>query len=201
MGIDGRSVILRSPVFLDSHLKIREVHLLLKAAIETSPIWHESIAEESLYQAHRSLYQAIGQLLNIDTDNLSSTDRHRLFICTAAIEHGEHLIPGLSILEQLMGYEYDFSEPTESTEIVLSSGDNDADLIAGCHLALGENAIALMQRFSRRKLLKILEQVNNLSNREERLKEEQSKRDNAVIDQNFAEVEQQFAALGVSLNF
>lgn len=174
---------------------------MLKSAVESCSIWYESIADESLYQEHRSLYQAIGQLLNLDMDNLTSADRHRLLICTAPIAMGDQLIPGLSILEQLMGYEYDFSEPVEPTEIILTSGDNDADLIAGCHLALGDNAIALMQQFSRRKLLKILEQVNNLSNREERLKEEQAKRDKAFMAKNFGDVTDRFAAMGVAVNF
>ncbi len=198
----GRSLVVRSPVFFRAHLFIREMHLELKRRVEESPIWYDSLSDEVLYEQHGDFYRAIGDVLRIDPILLTNTDRHRLFICTEPIEHDGELIPGLSLLEQLMGYEYDFSVSVVGDgPIVLTSGDDDADLIAACHLAFGENAIGFMERFSRKKLLQMLEQVANLTNREERLKEQQQQRDKEMMEKNFGAVEDGFAAMGVSVNF
>jgi hypothetical protein len=197
----GCPFLVAAPAFWPYHPEVRALHLeLLERARASTEAWYEDLADELLWAQHEVFYRAIGDAMGIVPSELSAPDRHRLFIATEAIHHQGQSLPGLSWLEQLMGYEYDLSGPTSGPP-PLTSGDGDADLIAACHLILGDNAIPYMERFSRPKLLKILEQCNNLSNREEIEKERQEATDRAAFAANETAIAAQAKAMGVTMQF
>lgn len=201
MDFGGCAFLVTAPEFLPLHLEIRALHLeLLERARASTEAWYEDLADELLWLQHEVFYRAIGDAMGIVPSELSAPDRHQLFIATEPIEHQGQSLPGLSWLEQLMGYEYDLRGLTSGSS-PLTSGDGDADLIAACHLILGDNAIPYMERFSRPKLLKILEQCNNLSNREEIEKERQEATDRAAFETNEAAITAQAKAIGVTMQF
>jgi hypothetical protein len=191
------------PPFFLKHQAIRPIHKhLLEVARSETAAWGDDLSDEMLFAEFGAFYAAIGaQLDGLDPGLLNPRDRHRLFICAGTIEYQGQTIPDLSLLEKLMGYEYDFSEPDPSAKPPITSGDADADLIAACNLVLGVNAAPYMERFSRPQLLRILEQTHNLQNREEVEKQRQQEADKELFSKNEAAISAAAKSAGINIDF
>lgn len=104
---------------------IREYHLQLlqslhpKSEDEKIEIWPPERVAEEIYENLRpcfwkvtalleqDFYQRWGVEQKIDCDRLDPVGRHLFFVCTTPFEHPSRgFVPGLSGLEQLMGYVY-----------------------------------------------------------------------------------------------
>lgn len=144
-------------------------------------------------------------LLKFDSASL-----HRLFVCTEPVTHWrdkEAQLPGLSGVEQLLGYSYPTGESSGST-FKPPSSDEDAYLLAGLCLNFRNTGLELAQKFSSSFLQKVMEDAAYLSD-PERSKDGGSGMNSLpvneplVVDAEFEEVKEGVAAelddLGVKL--
>lgn len=126
--------------------------------------------DEFLYGNFSPYFEAIAELLNLKVhpSEIESASRHEFFVCTAPIPHwsnANEVVPGLSGLEQLMGYEYPSGGsviPTPSR-----SRDDDAHLMAALVLNFPNSGLELADRYDVNFLSQILQEAAVLSGSEE----------------------------------
>lgn len=187
-----------APVFARSH-EIRAYHLELLQQVQDFHGYYDSRTDLVLFEEFSPLYEAVASRLNptFDPGELQSIDRHRFFICEGIVNHPltpEQQVPDLSGLEKLMGYQLPTEPPSD--QLYLTSGDDDADLVAALQMCFKESAIALTRQYSRADLINILAQTQNLTRGEEALKELQQKRDRELFEKNRETIEAQLAQAG-----
>ena len=142
-------------------------------------------------------------------EQFDSRSRHELFICTEPVSHWrdkEAQLPGLSGVEQLLGYSYPTGESSGST-FKPPSQDEDSYLIAGLCLNFKASGLELADRFPSNFLQKIMEDAAYLSD-PERSKDGGSSnslpiQEPLIVDAQFEEVKEDVATelgdLGVTL--
>ena len=100
-----------------------------------------------------------------ELESLDTVERHRFFICTEPVESWLSpgvLIPGLSGLEQLLGYSYP-SGASRSESAYIPSSDPDAYLLAALLLNFRNVGLELADRFPASFLQDILQDASYLS--------------------------------------
>ena len=134
-----------------------------------------------------------------DPSRLTSYSRHRFFVATDPVEHPEmkgQLLPGVSGLEQLLGYTYHVQKPSKPR---VTSGDNEIDTVAMLALLPTSTQLPwLVDRYSITDLGKLCKQVSDKSREEEVLKELEDQWLQEQFDQELAgTVEEQLKAMGI----
>lgn len=156
------------------HRMVRLYHTELQKALVGEAVWSPEEVASSLYARFKIYFQKLGALLNppIETDALEPVDRHLFFVCTAPFQlpGSESWVPGLSGLEQLMGYSYGATKDAVATPVepTATTGDSDLDLLADTLLIFKRNALPLAQMLSLDELARTCRQAN------ERMKAQQT---------------------------
>ncbi len=190
---------------LDRASKIRAYHVELLTLVQGFDYAYLPQTDPILFGNFEPYYAAIASLLKpaFDVSKLTSESRHGFFIATALTTNYDEQCPddptivlGLSCLESLMGYSLPTFEP--DNEIRLTSGDDDADLVAALQLCFKGSALEMTRRYCRQDLINILKQAQNLLRGEEAIKELQSEKDRELFERNQASIEAQFKAMGAN---
>lgn len=158
---DGDFVLIESPSLLNCD-RTRSYHLELHKALEGLSVWPPEESDEQIYPKFKLYYQKLGEMLTppIDCDRLLPESRHKFFVCTDPVEHEGRMLPGLSGLEQIMGYSYstERGEPPDKT-----TGDVTLDILTSVVLTFkGGSGIALAKRYSREDLVKMVNYAGQL---------------------------------------
>lgn len=181
--LDGDFALIESPSLFDCD-RIRAYHLALHQALTGLNVFPAVEADAVLYPQFKLYYQKLGNIMNpvVDCDRLAPESRHEFFVCSEPIEHDGRLLPGLSGLEQLMGFSYstESSEPPDKT-----TGDITLDILTSVALTFkGGAGIALAKRYSREELVKICNYAGQLlkaSTEEDDTKDKNKSLTNRVI--------------------
>lgn len=182
--IDGNFQIVLPPSVLDSNYQfhsryIRIHHEVLRTAIAGREVWPPERVAAELYSSFKVYFQKLGGLFDpvINTDILDPIDRHLFFICTEPIElpQYQNLVPGLSGLEQLMGYKYADPSAPPSPEPEYTTGNSELDILVDTLLIFKRNGYKLAQMMGLNDLSKCCVQANNRM----RIKEDDSEPEEA----------------------
>lgn len=162
-----------------------------RKAIEQYHIYPERF-DEVLYPKFRIYYQKIAGFFNINSDKLTRISRHHFFVATEPIEYNNNLIPGLSYLQQLLGYNY--PSPTLETkdiegQTLITTGDPNLDIVADALLIF--KVAGLENYYSLNELSKLCKQANDrLKQAEDSARGENKSGDenlaSEIIDEDFA---------------
>lgn len=124
--------------------------------------WHPEM-DSLLYNRLVIYYQKIAACLvpTFDVDRLTPVSRFRFFICSEPIETEHGYLPGLSQLDQLLGYSYNhpIADPNKPAKAVITSGNPIVDLTAELLLVLKSDARWLMEQYSVEFLSQMLTQM------------------------------------------
>ncbi|PHJ64931.1 hypothetical protein VF04_03845 [Nostoc linckia z7] len=149
--IDGDFTLLfKSDIPGQLHLQIRAYHLELQQELSGIPVWPVDEVSAVLYANFGKHYHKITELLKLDCDRLTDESRHLLLVCSAPVGEGENFRPGLSYLEQLMGYSLE-EKPMQSTFIGApppTTGDYILDVKTDLYLIFKRHAPKLWQTHS-----------------------------------------------------
>lgn len=159
--LDGDFVLIESPSLLDCD-RIRAYHLALHQTLTGLNVFPALEADAVLYPQFKLYYQKLGNMMNpvVDCDRLTPESRHEFFVCTEPVEHGEQRLPGLSGLEQLMGFSYNTEAGEEPDK---TTGDINLDILTSVVLSFkGGSGIALAKRYSRESLVKMCNYAGQL---------------------------------------
>lgn len=180
------------PVFAQ-HRHVREMHLILLNKARNVNNWWLPFADPIFYSDNtfKDLYCTIGALMNppMSEDELTvmpSDVRHSFFIATEPVEHPglKQMVPGLSILEQLMGFRYEKS--TEKTWV--TSGDSLIDLHADLLICFGADGTRhLTENYGVQYLWELVRQYSDRQRGEKAVEE---RRNNALTAQANEEFEE-----------
>lgn len=97
-------LLFKSDIPATKHQRIRAYHLELLQQLSGMPVWPPEEVGAVLYEHFSVYYQKVGELLGVKCDRLTDESRHLLLVCTAPIGDEGEMRPGLSQIEQLMGY-------------------------------------------------------------------------------------------------
>ncbi|MBN3946434.1 MAG: hypothetical protein HWQ38_08050 [Nostoc sp. NMS7] len=109
-------LLFKSDIPAIKHQKIRSYHLELLQELSGMPVWPPDEVALVLYNNFPLHYQKVAELLGVKCDRLTDESRHLLLVCTAPVGEDESVRPGLSHVEQLMGYSL------EKTPVVVDDG-------------------------------------------------------------------------------
>lgn len=162
---DGDFTLMESPSLFACD-RLRAYHLELHKALEGLSVWPPEV-DEVIYPQFKQYYQKVGDLLlpRVECDRLLPTSRHAFFVCTDPIKHPktEQSLPGLSGLEQIMGYSYhQDSGGEEGDKSLKGTGDPTLDILTSAVLIFKAGGIALAKRYSREDLVKMCVYANEL---------------------------------------
>lgn len=136
---------------IDNYLFSKATHFFVAIAKLLRPIKNSGMDDESILQL---------------LESLDSVERHKFFVCTDPVESwaapGE-FIPGLSGLEQLLGFSYPSSSSSYTDPVYIPSNDPDAYLIAALLLNFRNVGLELADRFPASFLQEILQDASHLS--------------------------------------
>lgn len=169
------------PLPINISRKIAAYHQELREKTAGMNIWPETL-DSDIYPEFKIYYDKIAYFFDIKPEKLNQTSRHKFFIATEPIEYKKQLIPGLSYLEKLLGYDYptetDETDTSTSGDEVITSGDTNLDIIADSLLIF--KVAGLENHYSINELAKLCKQANA------RLKqaEDNAKKDNKGGDEN-----------------
>ena len=203
---DGSFILIEAPT-LDRASKIRAYHVELLTLTQTFNYAYLPQTDPILFESFEQYYQAIAQRLRpkFDASQLSSSSRHSFFVAAdlntvddKSTPDDPTIVLGLSHLETLMGYSLPEPGAKSDREVRLTSGDDDADLVAALQLCFKSSALEMTRRYCRQDLINILKQAQNLLRGDEALKELQTERDRALFEDNQASIEAQFKAAGAN---
>lgn len=185
--VDSLPLLVQAPSLLRD-AEIRALHMeLLRQASQIS-YYYLSDADPALFQYFRPYYEGIAALLRprFDPATLTTLSRHRFFISHGLEPHPgnpDQQIVSLSGLERLMGYTSELA-PTGPQEITLTSGNPDMDLVASLELIFGDRLPWLICHYTRRDLIDLLKQGQQLRRGEEAIAELEAERDRALFEKN-----------------
>lgn len=147
------------PLPVSQSRKVSAYHQELRSAIAGVHVWPEDL-DSKIYPILKVYYENIAKFFDIDPDKLTQSSRHNFFIATEPIEYNGQLIPGLSLLEKLLGYDYPKETLTKSdfTEEVVTTGDPNLDIIADAILIFKVGG--LENHYSLDELAKLCRQAN-----------------------------------------
>lgn len=155
---DGDFVIV-FPLPIQKSRKVSAYHQELRNAISGFHVWPEEL-DSKLYPALKTYYKKIALFFDFNPDLLTQKSRHHFFIATEPIEYKKQLIPGLSFLEKLLGYDYPKDESAiANSEDVISTGDPNLDIIADAILIFKVGG--LENHYSLDELAKLCKQAND----------------------------------------
>ena len=148
------------PLPIKESRKVAVYHQELRGAVAGLHVWPEDL-DSKLYPLLKIYYHKIAVFFEINPDQLTQESRHHFFIATEPIEYKNQLIPGLSLLEKLLGYDYpkeDASELVKSSEEIITTGDPSLDIIADAILIFKIGG--LENHYSLDELAKLCKQAN-----------------------------------------
>lgn len=159
-----------------------------------------------LYGLYSELYEAIANLLtpSFNPGLLTPLSRHEFFIATAPFPHPtkpEVMMAGLSNLHFMRGLTEPKAPSAGSSDdvVIISSGDEEADLLADMLLLFPENFKALKKRYPVVTLTKTVKQYCDRRRGQEAIDEIRSKRDQEIFDRNADAVAAELATLGIQV--
>ena len=147
------------------HKIIRAYHveLLQKISDSGSSVWPPEEIAEGVYK-HFNLYiRKLFSVLNlkIDPDDLTPVSRHYFCICTEPIGDGDTYRPGLSLLEQLMGFSLkEVPPPDPNAPEYPTTGDEVLDVKVDLFLIFKRHAPKLWESHSLEELALMSRQAN-----------------------------------------
>jgi hypothetical protein len=163
------------------HRIIRAYHveLLQKISDSSFPVWPPEEIAEDVYK-HFNLYiRKLFSVLNlkIDPDDLTPASRHHFCICTEPVGDSETYRPGLSLLEQLMGFSLkEVPPPDPNTPEYPTTGDEVLDVKVDLFLIFKRHAPKLWESHSLEELALMSRQAN------ERMRDPNQESDKDWID-------------------
>ena len=148
------------PLSIQQSRKVSAYHKELRRMISGVHIWPEEI-DSKMYPILKLYYQKIGVFFDVNPELLTQSSRHNFFIATEPIEYKGQLIPGLSFLEQLLGYAYPKEEISEgqTSEPIITTGDQNLDIITDAILIFKIGG--LESHYSLDELAKLCKQAND----------------------------------------
>lgn len=168
---DGDFVIV-FPLPIQKSRRVSAYHQELRNAIAGIHVWPEEL-DAKIYPILKTYYRKIAHFFDINSDLLTQNSRHHFFIATEPIQYKEQLIPGLSLLEKLLGYDYP-KEDFITTDIdVVSTGDPTLDVIADAILIFKVGG--LENHYSLDELAKLCKQANDRLKQAEELAKGETK--------------------------
>lgn len=167
--LDGDFTIVTPPPVLDAnfqmHSKLVYLYLQeLRSAIGAVVVWPAENVAQPIYSAYALHFRKLGAILNppIDTDLLDPISRHHFFVCTepVAVDWHDKPLPGLSGLEQLMGFAH--SDPNvERTQSATTTGDAELDVLVDTLLIFKGRGYQIAQMLGVEDLCKACKQAND----------------------------------------
>lgn len=200
--LDGDFLIVFEPVMQRARELTAYHQEFLKRIQQVNGYWLVN-GDPVFFQHYRIYYEKIAARCNpvFDPSLLTPTSRHKFFVATDPVKHPEakdSLVPGVSGLEQLLGYTYHVQKPTKPR---ITSGDNEIDILALLALLPTSPHLPwLAQNYSVSDLSKLVKQVSDKSREEEVLKELEDEWLQERFDQELAgSVEEQLKAMGIAV--
>ena len=189
---DGTFCLVQAPSLAIAPI-VRAYHLELLSLVQRFEYWYLEAADSVLFDEHRYYYQAIANHLTpmIDVTLLTAQSRHRFFVATepAKLPDGK-TVPGMSQLEQLMGFSYPKpGKVTSSLEAVATTGDYCLDVEASLLLFRPAEAQWLRQAFSPTQLSAIITYANQQSSQDGEVSEAQQEADREFMERNQAAID------------
>lgn len=178
------------PLAIRESRKLSAYALEIRKSIAGFHIYPEEM-DHYLFPRFRYHYLKIAQFFEFDVDQLTQESRHHFFIATEPITYQGQIIPGLSLLEQLLGYKYpeEGTTPPVAPQDIITTGDLALDIIADAILIFKVGG--LENHYSLSDLAKLCKQANDrLKQAEELAKGETTGGDenleNEPLDDDFA---------------
>lgn len=169
---DGDFVIV-FPLPIQKSRRVSAYHQELRNAIAGLHVWPEEL-DSKIYPVLKTYYKKIAHFFGFNSDLLTQNSRHHFFIATEPIQYKEQLIPGLSLLEKLLGYDYPKEDRvTTDIECVISTGDPNLDIIADAILIFKVGG--LENHYSLDELAKLCKQANDRLKQAEELAKGETK--------------------------
>lgn len=210
--VDGNYLLVEAPTFLTSR-RILAHYQELKEATARGMEWlstnqlkfsDASALDIAIYPYVERHYRAIATLVtpSFDPNRLMAHSRYRFFVATEPISHPDysHPIPGLSGLEQMLGLSHPIKSKVESraTEVIITSGDFDVDLMADLLVSFPESAIQLANTYSAVYLSKLVVQASERRRGKEAIEERQREVDTQAFEKNDLAIADSFRKMGVA---
>lgn len=178
-----------TPLFVD--VPLANAHVVLAYRDELISIahrtagWWDSSADQRLFGTWNSLYQEIAQRCQpqFDPAEMGSHDRHCFFVAQEPIEILGQWSPGLSTLDQILGYSYpDPATPSRQTQPPIVTTENPIlDLVVDTCLVFKQSAPWLLRNYGVEEVRLMLVQGNDRLRGEEGIKERSRKHDLARV--------------------
>lgn len=154
---------------LTRHGIVRAYHLELLKAVQNLTVWPppDDFDEDSwdLYPDFSLYYQKVMSLVDtsINCDRLLPSSRHLFLVCTEPLPYGEQMIPGLSGLEQLMGFTLPKhgEKPQPKDDSIPTTGDSVLDVKVDTFLVFKNRATRLIEEHSLDELCRMAKQAGD----------------------------------------
>ena len=155
-------LLFKSDIPAIKHQKIRSYHLELLQELSGMPVWPPDEAAQVLYETFPLHYQKLTELLELECDRLTDESRHLLLVCTAPVGEGESIRPGLSQIEQLMGYSLEKSSVVvvDDGSFVPTTGNYVLDVKTDLYLIFKRHAPKLWEIHSLEECALLCKQAN-----------------------------------------
>lgn len=125
-------------------------------------VWPESYDAE-LFWRFKKFYQKIGKFFDIEVEQLKEKSRHHFFIGTEPVKIKNNIRIGLSLIEQLLGFDYPKDAAAIEIDNLTTTGDPFLDITT--HALLIFKVADLNERFSLEDLHKMCKLAGDLQDR------------------------------------
>jgi len=161
------------------------------ALVQQFEYWYLEAADTLLFEAHDYYYQSIANHFDpaIEVKLLTPESRHRFFVATEPVTIDGKTMPGMSQLEQLMGFSYPKAAGKPSLEVATTTGDYCLDIEASLLLFRPAEAHWLREAFSPTQLSAIITYANHHSSSDEEVSPLQQDADRELFERNQAAIE------------
>lgn len=195
--IDGRFVLVQAPCLKLAPI-VRAYHVELLSLVQQFEYWYLEAADSLLFEAHDYYYQAIANHLEpaIEVELLTPESRHCFFVATEPFTIDGKTMPGMSQLEQLMGFSYPKAAGRPSLEVVATTGDYCLDIEASLLLFRPAEAHWLREAFSPTQLSAIITYVNQQTTEDGEVSALQQEADREFFERNQAAIEAEMSQHG-----
>lgn len=139
--------------------------------------WWDTSADRQLYSTWDVLYQEIAQRCTptFDPATMTSHDRHCFFVAQEPVQIGDQWSPGLSTLDQILGYSYptpqDLANRPKNQPPPLTTGNPILDLVTDICLVFKQSAPWIIRTYGVEEARMLLVQGNDRLRGEEAIKE------------------------------
>jgi hypothetical protein len=197
--VDGTFCLIQAPSLAIAPI-VRAYHLELLSVVRQFEYWYLEAADTVLFTAHEYYYQAIANHLapSVEVKLLIPQSRHQFFVATEPTPTPEgETMPGMSQLEQLMGFSYPKpGKGVPSLEVVATTGDYCLDIEASLLLFRPDQAHWLRTAFSPTQISAIITYVNQQSNQDGEVSQLQQEADRDYFNRNQAAIAAEMADHG-----